>query len=625
MWPFPARRNTTGRAFVASAQRVRTTQADGDRGKYQRLIMPWQQAVLGYYDTLGECWYPAQFYGRALSQIDLFVARRDGDEIVPVKNDTAQQILDRVRDPGGNGRSNLLRTYGQLTFLIGEARLLVTGIDTPDERWEMVSPNELRINPGEGRSHAYTRWKAPQLIPEQLNDLPDGEFEALPNDAVVYRFWKRHPNYSALADSPTKAVQGLFDLLTRLRAAELSHAKSRVSNGGLLFIADEISFKAPGPSGNDDDPNSDPFMKALTDALVAPINDIGSAAASAPPVFRIGSEFIKDKSGYDYLEIRPKDMANDYAEMIEKVIQHIALGLDIPPEVMTGLSDTNHWNAWMIKDDTWQSHLHPAAAGFCDDLTTAYFRSSCRDNDVDGWEDLMVWYDASKVINHPDRGADADAAFERGAIGYEAYRDAKGFEDTQAPKDPDELATIAVFTGRDPSKLPGNETQDTATTPAPDETPDLEEGPVDANSVDDTAPDPKAAETRAAEPDAVTASLQLAASMALDRCRELAGARIRAKLHGDRRTEFADVPSELLASAVTFEGMPEGVQPGSLVKGGVDNLRRALVAAGITDEWTTTICDAIEVHAARTLWDAEATLPQNFALLASRAAKTSRE
>ena len=113
--------------------------------------------------------------------------------------------------------------------------------------------------------------------------------------------------------------------------------------------------------------------------------------------------------------------------------------------------------------------------------------------------------------------------------------------------------------------------------------------------------------------------------MALDRCRELAGARIRAKLHGDRRTEFADVPSELLASAVTFEGMPEGVQPGSLVKGGVDNLRRALVAAGITDEWTTTICDAIEVHAARTLWDAEATLPQNFALLASRAAKTSRE
>ena len=121
MWPFPARRNTTGRAFVASAQRVRTTQADGDRGKYQRLIMPWQQAVLGYYDTLGECWYPAQFYGRALSQIDLFVARRDGDEIVPVENDTAQQILDRVRDPGGNGRSNLLRTYGQLTFLIGVA------------------------------------------------------------------------------------------------------------------------------------------------------------------------------------------------------------------------------------------------------------------------------------------------------------------------------------------------------------------------------------------------------------------------------------------------------------------------------------------------------------------------
>lgn len=614
-WLAGPSRGSTGLAqgLTASAARV-----EGDstrRQGYRRLIQPWQATALGYYDSLGECWYPAQFYGRALARIRLYpaVVKPDG-EIEKTENPKAQKILARVQDPGG-GRSNMLRTYGQLRFVTGESYLLVTE-DDGDEAWEMVSVDELRINATQnGSKQAYTRYRAPQLQPEFYGDVPDDAYEPVPDSAIVYRFWQRHPRYSALSDSPTKAVLTLYDLLARLTAAEISNAKSRAANAGILFLANEILWGDVGVQ--DEDPAQDPFLRDLTTAMVAAIKDPGEASASVPMIARIPAEMIESQRGFHHLKLRdPNEMSE--AELIEKTVRRIATGLDIPPEVLLGLEDTNHWNAWMIQDETWQSHLGPAAQAFCDDLTTAYFRPACRDQKIDGWETMVVAYDATEVINHPDRGADADAAFDRGAIGYDAYRDAKGFQDSDAPTD-DELVTMVAVKANNVDALKTDEATGTEETDVA--TQDSEQDGAGANAANEVKPGPP---EEPVPSDMVAASIVAMADVALERCRELAGSRLRTHARGcDTCAERLDgVPQELVASVLGFETATEldAPSPSALVAGGTKAFVRSLERRGIGDAWALRLAELVELHAARTLFQADAPpLPAGFAEAARRA------
>ena len=125
--------------LVASARLVRST--DNEQSVRKRLP-PWQRQALEFYDILGECWYPAQFYGRMLSRVRLYPALRRGDGTVEEIDDPqAQEVLNRIQDPGG-GTSQWKEAYGRLQFLIGDGYLTATIIDE-QEAWEYLSPAEL--------------------------------------------------------------------------------------------------------------------------------------------------------------------------------------------------------------------------------------------------------------------------------------------------------------------------------------------------------------------------------------------------------------------------------------------------------------------------------------------------
>ena len=55
-------------SLTAAAIKVGVDQARTLR----RLAQPWQMRALGFYDTCGECWYPAQGYARSLARIRFF-------------------------------------------------------------------------------------------------------------------------------------------------------------------------------------------------------------------------------------------------------------------------------------------------------------------------------------------------------------------------------------------------------------------------------------------------------------------------------------------------------------------------------------------------------------------------
>jgi hypothetical protein len=103
---------------------------------------------------------------------------------------------------------------------------------------------------------------------------------------------------------------------------------------------------------------------------------------------------------------------------------------------------------------------------------------------------------------------------------------------------------------------------------------------------------------------------QGAAQIALLRCREMAGNRIRNKDRGCA----AGVHATLVAHKVGKEGLDRlELQPRALVKGGTDLLRPILSEMGYDEVHVQAFCDTIEAYATKTLLDEVVSLPPHLA------------
>ena len=226
-----------------------------------------------------------------------------------------------------------------------------------------------------------------------------------------------------------------------LSRSVLATATSRLARAPMLLIPQEIAPAPPAAEG-DEDPENDPFLNNFTKHLERAIEDPAAAASLAPYVLYAQSDWLE--------KIRPitlHDTTTDYMERDLRIeaIARLARGLDLPPEVVNGMSSANHWAAWWISDDMWRSHGAPIAEQFCDDLSEAYLRPALRDSgEYADWENVVVGYDASGVVVNPDRSKDADQAWDRGAINYKAYRNAKNFTEQDAQTDDEHAEWLAI-------------------------------------------------------------------------------------------------------------------------------------------------------------------------------------
>jgi hypothetical protein len=420
-------RTSTRSALTASGQKIDRENADATR----RVLQPWQSRSFAYYDAVPEIKYAAQFYSRALSVLRLFPATRDeGDDLIELEDpeDPAVEALGRIQDPGG-GRSSLLANYGRLMFLIGEALLFVSRDEENRdvEQWEMLSPDELRLT-----SSGYQRFKAPSLQPDFYKPADPDDFVAVNDEeAVAYRLWRRHPRYSMLADSTMQAVLDVAEELVLLTQSVRARARSRLAGSGILLVNGKISPPPPDAEAADENPEEDPFIADLTEAMTTPISDEGAASAVVPLVVRTDIDDLDTAMRH----VQIIDPTQFYPEtgLRTEAIRRLAIGLDMPPEILLGLGEVNHWGAWGIDEHAWKAHLQPVAQQLVDDLTSAYFQPYLRDIGVENWQDYVVAYDATKVINRPDRSKDAKDLYDRRAIGKAALREANGFDDEDEP------------------------------------------------------------------------------------------------------------------------------------------------------------------------------------------------
>ena len=221
----------------------------------------------------------------------------------------------------------------------------------------------------------------------------------------------------------------------------------------------------------------------------------------------------------------------------------------------------------------------------------------------------MIAFDDSQVVISPDRTEDALKAHNQGLINGKAARTALGWSEKDVLEGEEKEEWFALKLRQIPESM-----ADDFQLP--------ERGPMPSTNGDsnpaDGPPDPGATSGVSRQESRTASALVLgAAQMALHRCRELAGVRVRHKC-----PDCADgQPLSLVASALGPVEAPEAVK---LVRGGTDGFRELLLEQGMEATHASALCTQLEVFAARTLYEPKCPeLPSGFVAAVNKAQEIS--
>lgn len=285
------------------------------------------------------------------------------------------------------------------------ARLLALNVLVAGEVWYIHTErdDEGKLLPD------GARWEVVSTAAPKWN-------QKIKHATVKLRVWVADP---VLKELPDSAVQSILDPareLVTLGAQSRAQSRSRLSQGILLR-----------PKGEDN------FSDDFRTGMMTPVQDVDSVAAVVPMDIE-----TSDVEAWKFLTLeRPYD--EDIPMKMERAVRRIALGLDIPPELLLGLGDVNHWTGWLVQEDTWVSHVAPVAQLVADVFATAAeeFTGAV----------VEVTPDPGEILARRSTVRDALDAAEIGAVGLSFVRAAIGATDEDAPNE-DDIETIARLTGR---------------------------------------------------------------------------------------------------------------------------------------------------------------------------------
>lgn len=389
----------------------------------------WNKLAWEFFDTVPEFRYSCEWVGNLLSRAKIIVLH-NGE---PVTDGQAVELRDELFD-GPDGQGEMLRQFGIHFTVAGDSYLCA--VDTPDGTdWFVAAASEIRFD------EASKEWAI-------------GTERFKKTDAMVIRLWRPHPQKRWLADSPTRPslpILSEIDGLTKHVAAQID---SRLAGAGILFVPNDMAFGAPPTDQPTDDPSAAPEPLSQPDELVRTLIDAASAAmtdrqhpsALIPIVIQADGDAIKNVRHVTFwseLNAQAKDLRSE-------AIRRLALGMDMPPEVLTGTGDMNHWNAAQMDEAAIKAHTEPLLAVIVDALTRGYLRPMLDDQETA--DEFSFGVDTSLIRVRPNRGKEAIELFDRGRLKGEVMVRENGFNAETEMMDDDEravwlLGKVALQTG----------------------------------------------------------------------------------------------------------------------------------------------------------------------------------
>ena len=440
----------------------------------------WQAEAWAAYDEVGEERFLASTLSGRLSQARLYVQHKPADgphsslrddetDVTDTATTAVASLAEAVLAALGASQQDLGQMLQRLAtnlFVAGEGWLvgvpahLVPGIDSTDPTATAPSPDPALsdlvwrvLAVTEVTTVAAPTPNAAGRVRLNLGSDASAPVEVSTDEIYLIRVWRPHPARYWEADSPTRACLPILRELIGLTRHISAQIDSRLAGAGLLVVPSSASAALASDAADAYGTGQpDPFVSALMESMLRPIENRDDASAVVPLVVTVPDE-AADKVSHLTFSSALDSGARD---LRDEAIRRLALAQDAPPELLLGSGAMNHWGAWLTREDTVTTHIEPVLALICEALTSQYLRpvllSAGLSEDV--VRTLTVGYDVSALVARPNRSEEALNLHKSGAISDEALREASGFDDSdEKPLEERALMNAIALATKQPALL----------------------------------------------------------------------------------------------------------------------------------------------------------------------------
>ncbi len=405
---------TPPRALVASAKRMKMNTGHATRASSGE---GWQDAAWHFFDTVGEYAYAVNWVGNLLSRATLYATEDTGEGPKKVGGE-ADALVDQLFY-NQQGRSQMLRQIGVQYTVPGECYIIGTEKNGADH-WQVVASSLVTSSSG--------TWKIDGKEIESDNGKP-----------LIIRTWRPHPVKANKATSPSRAALPILSEIERLTMHVAAQVDSRLASAGILFLPKDMTFATSPQQSADGTPSSggsaEAFVKNLYEVMSTAIANRDDASALVPIVITADGETLDKVQHMTFWS----ELDNNAIELRTEAIRRLALSMDMPPEILTGQGDTNHWAAWSIDESAIKSHTEPLLNQIANDIAVGYLRPLLVDGGMSEQEAQAfgIGIDTSEMRLRPNRSKEAMELWDRGELSSAAMIRETGFlpDDMPQPKE----------------------------------------------------------------------------------------------------------------------------------------------------------------------------------------------
>lgn len=377
----------------------------------------WQDEAWAFWRSGGEYNFGVTWLANTISRMRLFAAEMGapGDEPTALPADhPASQLVAAI---GGN-------ISGQAALLSS----LTTHLSVPGDSWIVVETKPNRQL--DWRVYSAKTIREPRKLGAAFQvQVNDKRWRSLPDDSITFRVWRPDEEYHWRAFSfsqPALPILRTIDLYNRRIIATLV---SRVAMNGFLTIPAEMTFQAR-PEFKD---APDPFIAELIEHASYAIKNPGTASAAIPFPVRIPNQFI---DGFKHIAL-DNGVDKELMNSRDSEIRRLATTAHMPAEVLLGMGDSSHWNAWQISDEGIKTFLAPIAeilvGAFTDQYVLPGLAAMSKELVGPHGRPIVCWYDPSEITVKPDKTAAVKDAYDRGEASGKALRRESGLEEADKP------------------------------------------------------------------------------------------------------------------------------------------------------------------------------------------------
>lgn len=382
----------------------------------------WQWEAWRHYDICGELRFVVNWIGNAISRCRLYAADVADDGTVGDETSDAQaKLIAETMFGTPAAKAQAQRLMGVNMMVAGDVFIVAEGYQQATDqadKWYVCSSSEV-----------FRRGD--DIMVRRSITHGGGTYKLDPKKDLLIRAWNPHPRRHDAADSTTRAILPVLRELEQCTKRVFAELDSRLAGAGLLLLPDNIDF----PRQPDDPPGIEGLVQVLTRTMATSLQQRDNAAAIVPIMLQASVEAL-DKIKHLTFD---SQISEHITAMREAAVRRMAMSLDIPPEVLTGMGGTNHWSGWQIEESSIKIHIEPLLIQLADALNIGYYQPALKAAGVKNPEKKTLWFDIAALTVRPNRSDQAMQFSDKELISDKAARDNAAFSDDDAPSDEEKV------------------------------------------------------------------------------------------------------------------------------------------------------------------------------------------